>query len=50
MEKHGKDIMFIVFILVVVIMAIIYFTVPERSLFLQNQIKWWSELWDILVK
>jgi hypothetical protein len=30
------------------IMAIIYFSVPERGVFLKNQIEWWSEMWNII--
>jgi len=26
--------------------AVIYFTVPERLLFLKNQITWWKEIWS----
>lgn len=47
MKAEGRENMFfILFILVVMIMAVIYFTVPERSFFLENQIKWWKEFWE----
>ena len=41
---NKKDILFIVFITAVIILAVIYFSVPERSLFIENQLKWWREL------
>jgi len=29
-------------------MAIIYFSVPERKAFLENQIQWWTEMWEVV--
>ncbi|MBI5099801.1 MAG: hypothetical protein HZB30_11245 [Nitrospirae bacterium] len=44
MNTEGREnIFFILFILIVLVMAVVYFTVPERALFLENQIKWWKE-------
>ncbi len=43
-----NNIIFILFLLIVLILAVIYFTVPERKTFLENQIKWWSEFWALL--
>jgi len=40
---NREHIIFILFILIVFVMAVVYFTVPERTLFLENQIKWWKE-------
>jgi hypothetical protein len=48
MEERSKDIVFILFILAVLILSILYFSVPERVVFMENQIKWWSELWDVV--
>jgi len=48
MGERGKDIIFVLFILIVFILSILYFSVPERVLFMENQIKWWSELWDVI--
>jgi len=42
-DEKRKNIIFILFILIVFIMAVIYFSVPERALFLENQITWWKE-------
>jgi cell division protein FtsL len=44
-EKR-ENIIFIVFILIVLVMAVVYFSVPERALFLENQVKWWKEFWE----
>jgi hypothetical protein len=38
-----KDIIYVLFILIILIMAVIYFTVPERASFIENQLKWWGE-------
>ncbi len=38
-----KDILYFLFILIILIMAVIYFTVPERASFIENQLKWWGE-------
>lgn len=50
MKERGKNIIFTLFILTVLILSVMYFSVPERVLFLENQINWWSELWDIVIK
>lgn len=47
-EELKKNIVFILYMLIVLAMAVIYFSVPERVVFMENQIKWWSELWDIV--
>ncbi len=47
-EEQGKDIVFILYILTVLILAVIYFSVPERALFLENQMKWWGEFWEMI--
>ncbi len=49
-EDRSKDIIFVLFILAVLTLSILYFSVPERALFMENQIKWWSEFWDIVIK
>ena len=49
-EGCSKDIIFLLFILAVLILSVLYFSVPERVLFMENQIKWWEELWDIVIK
>ncbi len=33
---------------VVLILTVIYFTVPERALFIDNQLKWWKEMWRVI--
>jgi len=42
-EEQKNNILYIVFIITVIILAIIYFSVPERVKFFENQIKWWAE-------
>jgi len=41
-----KNTFFVLFIISVIVLAVIYFTVPERVNFLENQIKWWREFWE----
>lgn len=47
-EGHKQNIIFILYILCVLILSVIYFSVPERKLFIENTIKWWSELGDVI--
>ncbi len=49
-EDRSKDIIFLLFLLAVLILSVLYFSVPERVLFMENQIKWWEELWDLVIK
>ena len=43
-EESKKDLFFILYILVILILAVIYFSVPERALFIENAVKWWKDL------
>ncbi len=47
-KSRIKDILFGLYFLSVILLAIIYFTVPERGLFIENQLQWWNEMWEIL--
>ncbi len=47
-NNNNNDKAFIVFMLSVIVLTIVYFSVPERVIFLENQIKWWSEFWDLV--
>lgn len=49
-KDRGKDIIFLLFVLAVLILSILYFSVPERILFIENQMEWWKEFWNILIK
>ena len=50
MKTEGRrDIYFIFYTIIVLILAVIYFTVPERALFIDNQLKWWKEMWRVIV-
>ena len=49
-KTGGKEILFIIYILSVLILAVIYFTVPERAIFLENQMEWWSEMFGVLME
>ena len=45
-EEQKKDILLVLYMLTVLILAVIYFSVPERILFMENTIQWWSEWWN----
>jgi len=47
-EKDRKDICFVLYIIAVLVMAVIYFTVPGRKQFMENQLDWWGELWEVI--
>jgi len=47
-EEKAKDIFLILYLLIVLVLTVVYFFVPERKIFIENTIKWWSELWDII--
>jgi hypothetical protein len=42
-EEQKKNYLYILFIVVVIVLALIYFSVPERAKFFENQILWWKE-------
>ncbi len=48
-DKGKKELFFSLYILSVLILALIYFTVPERKEFLEFQSRWWKEFWSVLV-
>ncbi len=48
-EEQKKNILYIVFIITVIILAFIYFSVPERAKFFENQLKWWTEFRDVFL-
>jgi len=48
-DEHRKDTLFVLYIVAVLILAVIYFSVPERNEFIEFHVKWWKELWMSLV-
>jgi len=44
--ERRENIFFVLFILVIIIMAVVYFSAPERELFLENQLSWWRQFID----
>ena len=42
-EESRDDILFAAFIIVIVVLALTYFTVPERTDFIDFQKGWWKE-------
>jgi hypothetical protein len=47
-EETWNEILFTAFIIVIVFLALIYFTVPERTDFIEFQKGWWKELWLVI--
>lgn len=46
----GENIYFSLYALLIIAMAIIYFTVPKKSAFLEYQLEWWGEMLKIVIK
>jgi hypothetical protein len=42
--ENKKNILFVLYILTVLVLAVIYFSVPERREFIAFNMKWWKEL------
>jgi len=47
-EESKNNIVFTVYLIIVLILAVIYFTVPERSDFVHYQLQWWGQMWDVI--
>ena len=47
-ENTKRERLLILYILTVLVLAIIYFTVPERKEFFDFQLKWWGEMWQVI--
>lgn len=47
-EEQGNTILFAVYMIIVLVLAVIYFTVPERSDFFNYQLQWWGQMWDVI--
>jgi hypothetical protein len=46
--ENNKNIFFVLYILTVLVLAVIYFSVPERKELLDFNIRWWKEFWRAL--
>jgi hypothetical protein len=44
-EESRHTLLFTIYILIVLVLAVTYFTVPERADFIDFQVRWWKELW-----
>jgi hypothetical protein len=42
-EERSKKIFLTLYIVTILILAVIYFAQPERKLFIENTVKWWTE-------
>ena len=47
-DEGKKDTLFIIYMVLVMFLAFIYFTVPERAEFFEYQLKWWTEFWAVI--
>jgi hypothetical protein len=47
-SERKKDIYFAIYMIAVIILAAIYFTVPERKTFIDFQVKWWGEFRELI--
>ena len=48
-SERKKDIYFAIYMIAVIILASIYFTVSERKEFIDFQLKWWGEFRDVVI-
>ncbi len=46
--ENKKNILFVLYMLSVLVLAVIYFSVPERREFIEFHIRWWKEFWRVL--
>jgi hypothetical protein len=46
--KRKRDILFLIYLLVIIVLAVIYFTVPERRMFLEDQIERYREFFRLV--
>ncbi len=49
MKELYREIFFIVYLVVTVLLAAGYFSVPERVQFMEFQIEWWKELFTVIL-
>jgi len=47
--NNKRDIIFWIYLVIIIVLSIIYFSMPERKEFISNTIEWWKEM-EILVK
>ena len=47
-DERKKDVLFVILLLTILVLAGVYFSMPERSEFLQFQFKWWEEMWEVI--
>ncbi len=45
--RDRQDIWYVLYILIIVVMAVIYFTMSERGVFIDHQLKWWGEFFEL---
>jgi hypothetical protein len=48
-DKKKRDVFFALYLVMIAILATIYFTVPERKEFFEFQLQWWGEFRDALL-
>lgn len=47
-ENSKKERLYMIYLLSVLVLALLYFTVPERKEFFDFQQKWWGEMWRVI--
>jgi len=46
--ENKKRILFVLYMLTVLVLVLIYFSVPERKEFIEFHLRWWKEFWRVL--
>lgn len=47
-RENRQDIYAVLYIVVLLVMAVIYFAIPARKQFIDYQLVWWGEMWDMI--
>ena len=48
-EESVRDFVFVLYLLVILLLTVVYSTVPEREVFLSNTLDWWSSALDMIM-
>lgn len=43
-KRDRQDPYFMLYMLTIIVLAVVYFSVPERAVFFDFQMRWWNEM------
>jgi hypothetical protein len=47
-KRDRQDLHFMLYMLTIIVLAVIYFSVPERAVFFDFQMRWWNEMIEVV--